>query len=109
MVEKSEKNTDNSEKYSGTLEKYYWEEYENFGEIVEIQKNTVKPKKRSSLHFGRKTRKNTLNLEKYSGKSGKIIQLRKTQQKYTKSGKIPQNTQKNISETPQKRSSLNFD
>ena len=51
----------------------------------------VRPKKnetkRSSLHFGRKIRKNTLNLEKFTEKSGK-----KKTQKIHKKGKILQKT-----------------
>ena len=41
--------------------------------------------KRSLLHFGRKIWKNTLNSEKYTGKSGKIIKLQKTRENIQKS------------------------
>ena len=77
------------------------EEYVNFGKLLEIWKNTLKTrknkeenlKKKSSFHFGRKTQKYSPNSEKYTDKSGQMIQLRKIGQKYTKSGKIPWKTQ----------------
>ena len=89
------KNTDNSEKILRKSGKYYWEEYVNFGKR--------KDKIRSSLHFDRKTQKNTWNSKTYTGNSEKITQFWKTQKKYRKSGKIPRKTRKNISETLRKQ------
>ena len=77
---KVRKNTQNPEKLSWKVRKSTWnpEKYWN-----EIRKNTqhpekywwdLKKEKRSSLIFGWKIRKNAQNLEKYSGKSGKILQ-----------------------------------
>ena len=50
---KIRKNAQNSEKYSGNPEKYYWEEYPKSGKILKIWENTLKiqnqrviPKKR---------------------------------------------------------------
>jgi len=40
-----------------------------------------KEKKRSSLKFGEKIRKNTENSEKYFGKFGKILKIRKNTRK----------------------------
>jgi len=44
---------------------------------VRPKKKKKKKKKRSSLKFGEKIRKNTENSEKYLGKFGKILKIRK--------------------------------